>query len=186
MYSICPAEAGSCCYQLYKSPCFNPANSTCCPSTAHNLNSFVVPYVDAKCCGDQSRDYACPNDSLVCCPAFNGNRKMSVTERPMQPSGSPLPAPLERNTEGTCANATTQFCCPFGEASRFGALFPNSVPCRLGDLCCPGGNDVNGIPQSGGCCFGQPASQWSCGINGAPVCPCGYVGYPECVQPSKH
>jgi hypothetical protein len=93
----------------------------------------------------------------------------SVTERPLQPS-SAAPAQLELNTEGTCANATTQFCCVFTDTDQSGFPFTNSVPCGLGDLCCSGGVDGNGYRHPGGCCFGQPASQYSCAMNGA-ICP---------------
>ncbi len=172
-----------CCYQHYDSPCYNPANSTCCPSARHAELSFVVAGADAKCCGDQSFDYACANTNLVCCPAFN--KPLSAISRSVREPVSTVPAPLEFNTEGTCANATTQFCCPFQDYDNNANLFSNSVPCRLGDLCCPGGEDSTGVMRAGGCCFGQLASQWTCGINGAPVCPCGYNGYPECVPPNK-
>ena len=128
-------------------------------------------------------DYACANPSLICCPDLA--KPAPVLSRTVRQPVSTVEAPFEANSEGTCANATTQFCCPFQDYDSDANQFANSVPCRLGDLCCPGGTDDTGVFRAGGCCFGQPASQWSCGINGAAVCPCGYIGYPECVHAKK-
>eukprot|EP00039_Didymoeca_costata_P024700 m.11178 g.11178 ORF g.11178 m.11178 type:complete len:316 (+) comp4390_c0_seq1:58-1005(+) len=177
--NVCPGKI-SCCYQRYRDGCWNPLNSTCCPSVEYPPLSFVVDGEKRTCCGDENIDYACTAKNQVCCPAQNkvnpGLKKTVVRKQVSSTKSS-----LSSYDPGQCANASSDFCCPYSEFSmNKGDYFKNSIPCPLGDLCCPGGKDDTGVMRAGGCCYGQPAAKWKCGINGAPVCPCGYQGYPEC------
>ncbi len=147
-----------CCYQHYDQPCFDVANSTCCPSVRYGGLNFIVPGEQRECCGDDSYDYACTDKSLVCCPTVVTARSLSAVSRRSAARPAPLPAAFEGNTEGTCANATVQFCCPFRDYTQDAVQFANTVPCALGDLCCPGGLDNTGVMRAGGCCFGKKVS----------------------------